>query len=233
MQYARYGGRPPKPTSQPKAKPSQRWMTGRKPIRNKIAYSNALNKQELKVFDTAVSFTVDTTGEVPATGQLSLVQVGDTLNNRDGAVIKVKSLQMRGAVVFNPAAAANCSSNVYIYIVLDRQCNGAAAAVTGVLSSNDMTVALGNVPNQYRFKILKRLVFTMQATAGVTTAYNVTRATFDEYLKFPVPIEMRYTASTGAVSDVASNNIFLLAGSDAGQDDVIQVDATARLRFTG
>lgn len=192
-----------------------------------------LNKPELKSFDTALAFTIDQTGEVPATGQLCLVQTGDTLTNRDGAVIRVKSLQMRGTLVFAPAAAAQAAINCYIYIVQDRQANGAAAGITDVLTSNDISIALGNVPNQYRFKILKRMVFTMNATAGVTTAYNNTRQQFDEYIKFPKPLELRYTASAGAITDVASNNIFLLAGCDGGGDDSVTVAGTARLRFTG
>lgn len=195
--------------------------------------ASKLAKPELKAFDTAIAFTVDQTGEVPATGQLSLVTTGDTLADRDGAVIQVKSLQIRGTLTFAPAAAALAACNVYIYIVQDRQANGAAAAIASVLTGNDMSIALGNVPNQYRFKILKRLVFTMQSQAGATTAYNNVKAAFDEYIKFYTPIEMRYTASAGAITDVASNNLFLLAGSDAGQDDTVTVAGTARLRFTG
>jgi len=188
---------------------------------------------ELKAFDTAVNFLFDNTGEVPATGQLSLVQTGDAFNNRDGAVIQVKSLQLRGEAVYAPAAAVNAATTVYLYIVQDRQANGAAAAITDVLTSNDMRLALGNVPNQYRFKILKRIVLPLVASAGVTTAYNKVVVPVDEYLKFVTPIEMRYTASAGAITDVASNNIFLLAGADAETDDLVSFTGTARLRFTG
>jgi len=39
---------------------------------------------ELKNLDTALSFSFDTTGEIPATGQLALVAQGDTENNREG-----------------------------------------------------------------------------------------------------------------------------------------------------
>jgi len=65
-----------------------------------------LQRQELKAFDTALSFAFDATGEVPATGQLCFVQTGDTLNNRDGAVIMVKSLAIRARWVHQPMAAA-------------------------------------------------------------------------------------------------------------------------------
>lgn len=200
---------------------------------SQVRSRNKLNSAELKVFDVANSFTIDATGEVPATGQLNIITVGDTLNNRDGAVIQVKSIQMRGNVAFVPAAAATAATIAYIYIVQDRQCNGAAAAITDVLTSNAMNTALGNVPNQYRFKILKRIVLPLFASAGATTAYNNVSVPFDEYIKFPTPIEIRFTASAGAITDVASNNLFLLAGTDGLSDDTITVNATTRLRFTG
>lgn len=202
-------------------------------VPRQIRVASKLNKQELKAFDTSLAFTFDATGEVPATGQLSLVQTGDTLNNRDGAVIQVKSLQIRGYANFTPGATATAASTAYLYVVLDRQANGAAAAVTDVLTSTDMSTALGNVPNQYRFKILKRIVIPMVATAGVTTAYNPVVVPVEEYIKFLKPIEMRFKASAGAITDLSSNNIFLLAGTEGTSDDLIGFAGTARLRFTG
>lgn len=208
-------------------------MTGRPPISNLKRNQAQLNKAELKAFDTALSFNLDATGEVPATGQLCFVQQGDGLANRDGVVIQVKSLQIRGLLVFTPAAAATAATHAYIYIVHDRQANGAAAAITDVLTSTTMATALGNVANQYRFKILKRIVIPFQPGAGVSGAYNNVTVPIDEYIKFNKPMEIRYTANAGAITDIASNNIFLLAGSDGQSDDLVFCAGTARLRFTG
>ena len=80
------------------------------------------------------------------------VQTGNTLNNRDGAVIMVKSLHIRGNLLLVPGALATAAGTIYLYVVQDRQANGAAAAVTDVLTSTDFRGALGNVPNQYRFR---------------------------------------------------------------------------------
>lgn len=218
-----------------------KWKREQSPKRRKTFTESPTTKRakaklaqpELKAFDTALAFTFDTTGEVPATGQLCFVQTGDTLANRDGAVIQVKSLQVRGEATYTPAAAATAATCVYLYIVQDRQANGAAAAITDVLTSNVMSTALGNVPNQYRFKILKRIVLSLVSPAGGAGAFNNVVWPVDEYLKFATPIEMRYTASAGAITDLASNNIFLLAGGDAGADDLVAFAGTARLRFTG
>lgn len=202
-------------------------------VPKQIRVASKLNKQELKVFDTALAFSFDATGEIPATGQLCLIQTGDTLNNRDGAVIQLKSLQLRGFANFVPGAAATAATNVYLYVIHDRQANGAAPAITDVLTSNNMATALGNVPNQYRFKVLKRIVLTLNSPAGVAAAFNNVVMPVEEYLKFKDPIEVRYSASTGAITDITSNNLFLLAGTDGASDDTVGFAGTARLRFTG
>jgi len=192
-----------------------------------------LQRQELKAFDTALSFAFDATGEVPATGQLCFVQTGDTLNNRDGAVIMVKSLAIRARWVHQPMAAATSAGTIYLYVVLDKQANGAAAGVTDVLTSTDLSIALGNVPNQYRFRILRKIAIDLSSQAGVTTAYNNVNGHIDEYIEFKKPLEIRYTASAGAITDIASQNIFLIAGATSGIDDTVTLVGTARLRFTG
>lgn len=221
--------RPKAPSGSQSTSKKQKTKTWVKPK----TVAEKLAKVELKVFDTANSFTFDATGEVPATGQLCLVQTGDTLNDRDGAVIQVKSLQLRGIVTYAPGAAAVAATTAYLYVVQDRQANGAAAAITDVLTSTNMATAMGNVPNQYRFKILKRIVIPLTSPSGGSTAYNNIVMPVEEYIKFFKPVEIRYKASTGAVTDLTSNNIFLLAGTDGGSDDLVSYAGTARLRFTG
>lgn len=200
---------------------------------SKMASSGRLNKAELKAFDTALSFTFDATGEVPASGQLSLVQAGDAFNNRDGALIQVKSLRVKGYATAVFGAAAQGNTQCLLYLVQDRQCNGAAAGATDVMTGTDFGQALPNVPNAYRFKILKTIPLNFNATAGVTTAYNNMAILVDEYISFKKPVWIRYTASSGAITDVTGNNFFLLAGGFVSGDDIVSFVGTARLRFTG
>jgi len=192
-----------------------------------------LNRQELKFFDTAVSFSFDSTGEVPATGQLSLIVQGTGNTNREGYLVTVKSLQLRGVVAFSPGSSVLAATNAIIYIMLDRQPNGAAAAITDALTSNQAATALPVVPNQYRFKTIRRLVIPLNSGAGVTTAYNGVNVCIDEYVQFKKPIEIRYNGNAGTVADLTTNNIFLFAGSDGSSDDTAAFVGTARLRFTG
>jgi len=46
------------------------------------AVGSGLQRQELKVFDTALAFNFDATGEIPATGQLCFIQTGDNLEQQ-------------------------------------------------------------------------------------------------------------------------------------------------------
>lgn len=224
--------RPYKPTGSPTF-PKRKAAARMKPFKPaRATQQKALNKAEVKFFDTALSFTFDSTGEVPATGQLSLVAQGAGNQQRNGYLINVKSLQIRGVVAFTPAAAAQAATNAVMHVMLDRQPNGAAAAITDALTSTAIYKALPVVPAQYRFKTLRRIVIPMNSQAGVTTAYNGYNTVIDEYIEFKKPIQIRYNGTTGAITELITNNLFLFAGSDGSSDDTIAFDGNARIRFT-
>lgn len=184
---------------------------------------------ETKFFDTQLAFTVDTTGEVPATGQLVLIPQGVTQSTRVGRKATLKSLQIRLNATHTPAGGANAASTMYLYVVQDTQCNGAAAAVTDVFTSASMEQALINIANSSRFRILKKWVMDFNSGAGVTTAYNNISRHVEFYKRLQLPIE--YSSTTGAITEIRSNNVFLIAGA-IGADDAITVSGTARVRFS-
>lgn len=187
---------------------------------------------ENKFFDTAIGFTFDATGEVPATGQLCLIPQGDTESTRDGRKVVLNSIYLKGSVFLTPGASAQASDNVHLYVVLDRQCNGAAAAVTDVMTGANLDVSFRNLSNSERFVILKHLTWNLNPQAGVTTAYNNCFAGhFEWYHKLDLPLE--FSGATGAITEIRSNNIFLLAGSAGGTDDLVTMSGGCRLRFQG
>jgi len=192
---------------------------------------NSRPGNENKFFDTANSFLIDQTGEVPATGQLVLIPQGTTESTRIGRKCVIKSIQIRGVFTFIPGAAATASQVSTVVLVWDKQCNGAAAAVTDVMTSNALGTALVNMANSERFVILKRWRITLQPGAGVTTAYNNTSRSLDYFKKCNIPIE--YNSTAGAITEIRSNNLFLLAGADTnGGDDVVQFLGTTRVRYS-
>lgn len=185
---------------------------------------------ELKFFDTDLSFTFDSTGEVPATGQLNLIPQDATQSGRIGRTCTVKSIHIKGQVQYVPAASTNGCDSAFMYLVLDKQCNGAAAAATAVLDSTDFRVAMTNLENSDRFVILKKWIHNLNSSAGVSGAYGRYIKNMDFYKKCNIPLYFDSTAATGALTTIRSNNIFLLAG--AGQeDDVTTFAGQCRLRF--
>lgn len=184
---------------------------------------------EKKYFDTALSFNLDATGEVPASGQLCLIPQGTGESQRVGRKVTVTSIYINGAIGFAPGAGAISSDIATIYVVLDTQCNGAAAAVTDVLTGTNVVTAMVNMDNSARFRILKKFVIPMQSTAGVTTAYGQQYLPINWYSRCNIPLD--YSADTGAIGEIRSNNIFLVAGSFGATDDLMTVAGTCRLRY--
>lgn len=183
---------------------------------------------EHKFFDTTLSFNFDTTLEVPATGQLCLIPQGVTESTRVGRKCTIKSILLKGALAFVPAAAANATSTGYMWLILDKQTNGAAAAASDVFSNVTTQSALRNLANSSRFKILKKFKFTFNSGAGVTTAYNNVSMPFECYKRLNIPLE--FSSTTGAITELKSNNLFLMAGADF-TDDLIQMAGVCRVRF--
>ena len=199
-------------------------------VRTSMAYARS-SRGELKFFDTALSFLIDATAEVPATGQLVLIPQGTGESQRVGRLAQIKSLQIRATVTFAPGASvATTFGQGWIYVVLDTQCNGAAASITDVLTGNNISTALLNLDNSQRFRILKKIYVNCQPQAGVSTAFNGVGQQVECYKKLNIPID--YSSTTGAITEIRSNNIFLLAGTDGNSDDNMTVAGNARVRFT-
>lgn len=207
-----------------------------KPYARRAARRFRAASEELKFFDTAVSFSADLTAEIPATGQLSLIPQGDTQSARDGRKAVIKSIYFHGTARIVPAAAATVTDVLHMYMIQDTQCNGAAATVadanTGIFTDAILANANSNLSNSSRFKILKHFVLRFNPSAGVTGAYNQYSVPYSFYKKCEIPIEYDGSATTGALTTIRSNNIFLVAGSTF-TDDLITVDGSCRLRFVG
>lgn len=203
------------------------------PPRLKRQNAMSWNRAELKAVDTQLSFTLDSTTEV-VQGTVNLATQGDSFNNREGATILMKSIEITGRMNLVPTTSANATGVAYLWIVLDKQPNGAALTATGAtgyLTSTVANEALPTIPLQYRFKTLGKIRIDFSATAGVSTAYNNQAQSFTFYKRFKTPIEVRYTANAGTIADIATNNIAIVGGS-SDVDDLISVGGTVRVRFT-
>jgi len=191
---------------------------------------------ELKFFDTDLSFNIDATAEIPATGQLCIIPQGDTQSNRDGNKCVIKSINIHGIAQLLPGAAATSCDVAYMYLIQDTQCNGAAATVadanTGIFTGANLSTANHTIANGDRFRVLKKWTFSMNPPAGATTALNNVIRPFKYYKKCNIPMVYDAAATTGALTTIRSNNLFLVAGTAGNTDDLIAVQGSCRLRFS-
>jgi len=202
---------------------------GRFNTRGRVASGQA--GSELKFFDTALSIPFDLTAEVPATGgQINLIPQGVTESTRVGRKCVLKSIHLKGDMLMAPAAGAG-SCTVFLYLVLDKQCNGAAAGVTDVLTSASLNSALTNLENSDRFQILKKFAWSFTGQAGAAAAVQTVSKNMEYYKKVNIPIEYDSSASTGAIGTIRSNNVFLIAGSSV-LDDIVTLTGVCRVRFS-
>lgn len=187
---------------------------------------------ETKFFDTALSFLIDATAEASstaATGLINLIPQGVTEATRVGRKCVVKSVSIRGVVTNIPAAAATTGVAVAMFLVLDKQANGAAPAFSDIFVGTVAMNAHHNLANSGRFVILKKWIMIFNSGGGATTAYDNVVRPWQFFKKCNIPLEFSSTA--GAITELRSNNLLLAYGSSNG-DDTPNVSANARIRFT-
>jgi len=187
---------------------------------------------ENKFFDTAVGFNYDTVGEVPATGQLCLIPQGVTESTRVGRKCVIKSIQIRGRNITAYAATANPVGSTHLFLILDKQCNGAAAAAADVFTGTGFDIVMRNLSNNERFQVLKKWEYTYGGKGGVAAAVLNECKLIKYFKKCDIPLE--FSSTTGAITELKSNNLFFMAGATGagGLDDLIAFEGTVRLRFS-
>jgi len=182
---------------------------------------------EKKFLDSIWSGTMNAAASVDL--DANLIGQGAGQSQRVGRKCIIKSIHLRGVVAMDPGADAAAADIAYLYIILDTQCNGANPAVTDIFTDVNLEEAMINMANSNRFKVLKRMTFELQATAGVTTAYNQTVREVEWYKKCDIPIE--FSGATGALTEIRSNNIIAVSGLAVG-DASVNYGGVCRVTFT-
>ncbi len=121
-----------------------------------------------------------------------------------------------------------------VVMYLDKQCNGATAAVSGGdgILTTGVYQAFNDLTNTGRFQILHDKMITMNVTAalsdgsGLASTPEVVRE-FSMYKKCDIPLE--FNAAAGAITELRSNNIGVLLISANG---VCKFDSRVRIRFS-
>ncbi len=138
-------------------------------------------------------------------------------------------IEMTNQIGANPAA----SDEVRVVLYWDKQANGATAAVTDILKTDDFQ-SFRELANTGRFTILHDRVFNLRfrAAAGDGSVANDWGGEGIHHImskNVNIPIQYDDSATTGALTSMRSNNIGVLLLSKAG---VTSFESKMRIRFS-
>lgn len=187
---------------------------------------------EKKFFDGTLS-----SDPVPNTGGVedSLLHIaqGVTESTRVGRKITVTKLQCRYSLTLPEAdgtADPSPPDVCRVIIFIDKQTNGAAAAVTDILETGALK-SFNNLANKGRFQILLNRVHYLNYMSGGVGETDVwsSAGIYKQYsANFNLNLPIEYNSTTGAIGEITSNNIgcLLISGNN-----VIAFDMKYRVRF--
>lgn len=187
---------------------------------------------ELKFKDTTKAQTALASAGAIFNDTLNGMVEGNTDSTRIGNRITVKSVMLRGtAKMASTAAATDTSQTVRIIVYLDRQANGATAAVGDILASADYR-SFNNLDNSDRFRTLAEETLDLHLTgatpSGAAYTYGETSKSF--FLKAKLNLDFKYKGNAGTVADLSGNNIGVLVISET--DAIGTLGYIARVRYT-
>lgn len=191
---------------------------------------------EKKFLDVSVSSALATNGSILNSGSICNVVQGAGESNRIGRKVTLKKIMFKYSVAC-PALSWTSSKTydvVRVIIYHDKQANGATAAVTDILET-DTYHSFNNLANKGRFKILYDKLHTLAPmsvwydTGGTANKINGYIVEDSFFKNIEIPIE--FSGATGAIGEIASNNIGLLVLTLDGTDMQTQMEGQVRLRF--
>lgn len=180
---------------------------------------------EKKYLDTGIGYATATTTGTVVSSLLAIPQ-GTTEVTRVGGKINVCNINMRGQV--RGLTATGVPGAVRWMLILDKQCNGAAPAVTDILTSAAINSFL-NMDNVDRFQVLKdKMIVNNFGAISPTPLWYLNTVLVKCNYKCNIPIH--YSSTTGAIAEIKSNNLIWLIISERSSS--VEYGLTARIKFT-
>ncbi len=186
---------------------------------------------ELKFHDLDIDDAVIATGGVIAEDSCNGIAQGVTESQRIGRKCTIKSIGWRFKLNLPSDTGFSTSGDIVrVILYLDRQCNGATATTLGILETADFQ-SFNNLANKNRFLTLMDRTYSLNSTAAAgngTTNITTTWIMNDSfYKKCNIPVE--FDSTTGAITEVRSNNIGVLLVCEDGEAGFT---SKMRLRFS-
>ncbi len=188
--------------------------------------------QELKFHDLDIDDATIAANGTIAEDSCVVIAQGVTEKQRIGRKCTIKSINWRFLLTLPVLAGASAQNgdDVRVILYLDKQTNGAAAAVTDILESDDHQ-SFNNLANKSRFRTLMDRSYTIDSRGGAgdgaANDFAARNISDSFYKKCNIPIE--YDSTTGAITEQRSNNIGVLLLSKNG---LVAFGSKMRLRFS-
>lgn len=195
-----------------------------KKSKKQVSLYKSKNFRELKFWNGPLwVHTVSTTGSLlgisgSPTSPI-LIPQGTDNDQRIGRKIQITTIQFK--LLFS-LFAGNSHDNGWLYLVHDKQANGALPAYTDIFDSADFYSFI-KLENTKRFKIMRKYQYNLDskvaATAGGVGIPQPVGVIIEDYIKCDIPVE--YTNTTGAIGGIVSGQYFLCAVSANSSSTVI------------
>jgi len=271
--YTRTGGiynRFNRPARRPEQKCIDWHVAERAYLSGVVGYPYGVDTAFPTLLDPVHIYNNSTGTAMTSTGHLLQIAQGAGLDQRIGRKIQVKSMEIIGTLYLPaiamtgaiPALSAfSASETHHMWIVLDTQVNGSNTGQNSQIwqpnpvagSAPNDTLALRNLANSARFKILKHIVTPLERkNVNITTGASPTYASADGvqkqlnvFLKLDIPIEYSNLYPDGTITTLRDNGLFIFTASqpgvaawsgDRGTDPAVSVMAqeqyNIRIRYT-
>ncbi len=190
---------------------------------------------EMKFHDVAInSVAVANTWTIFNSGSINLIAQGTTESERIGRKVTIKKILIRVLMTQPTHTNLAASDDLVRWVVyVDKQANGATAASDGIagIMVADSPNTFRTLANTGRFAILLDQVVNMNvmAAAGNGTANDTAEIIKQRKFFKSVNIPLEFNSTAGAITEIRSNNIGVMAISIGG---TITFAASVRLRFT-
>ncbi len=198
-------------------------------------------RPEKKFFDTSVAATAmadtGTTLQGTTTTELTAIINGTGENERNGSRIRLMAIhgrmQIKLPLLNGVTTLGTCNEQLRIMIGIDKQANGAHAAVTDLLETAFIH-SFRNIENNHRFIWLyDRMIIINQQVTGNGASDNL----FDgaekiiyKSINLKLNMPMYFDGSTGQKGEVRSHQIFMFGISARG---LVTVQTGWRVRYYG
>lgn len=190
---------------------------------------------EKKFFDTRFAETVVASTGAITNPSLNLIPQGTTESDRIGRKCNIKNIHIKGELKFpNSAVAGSTADRIRIIIYQDKQTNGATATVANILDNTvggALIDSFRNLSESGRFYILMDRTMDLVAQSGGAPNAGENFGEVKKSWRFNKTCNMplEFSSTTGAITEIRSNNIGVLAVTEAG---LATLQYTCRVRFS-